>query len=261
MSSSRVERCYNIAELRKLAKTQHAGADVPLHRRRRRRRMDPAPQHGRVRQRGVHAARARRRLEDRHVDDAVRPADRLAVFLRADGVAAPVPSRGRGRHGARRARERHDLLAVERLVDEHRGCREAVARAEGVPGLHVQGSRLEPRVRAAREGLGLRRAAAHRRRHGLRQSRARHRDGHDGAAEARADEPDRHRDEAEVGLQAPHDAEDRGREHRAPAAARQREARRHHPVPERADRPQHHLEGCRVDDQGVGRPDSRSKAS
>ena len=60
--------------------------------------------------------------------------------------------RRRARDRARRARERHDLLVVEHLVVEHRGDREIHRRAEGVSGLRVQGPEPEPGVRAAREG-------------------------------------------------------------------------------------------------------------
>ena len=138
----RVERCYNIAELRKLAKKNMPAPMFHY--------IDGAADDEWTLKRNTAAFETCEFMprvlvdvsNDRHVDDAVRSAHRLAVLLLADRAPAFVPSRGRGRDGPSGARERDDLLAVEHLVDEHRGRGEAQPGPEGLSGLHVQ--RPEP---------------------------------------------------------------------------------------------------------------------
>ena len=229
-----------------------ARTDVPLHRRRRRRRVALRRKTAAFDSVEFLPRRSFNVSTISHVDHAIGSADRLALPSVHRPHCSAVPSRGRGRYRACRARERDDLSLSSVSVGEIQDARSS-RRGRKSPGLHVQGSGFSQRVRAAREGIGLRRAEAHRRRHRVRQSRARHRHRHDGAAEVGADEPVRHRDEAEVGDNTSRRRRSRW-QHRAPTVARQRKARRHHSVPERcANRSQRYLERGGVDHQGVGR--------
>ena len=142
MSFSRVERCYNIAELRKLAKKNMPAPMFHY--------IDGAADDEWTLRRNTAAFDSVEFMPRALVDVSTIDMSTTLFGQRIDWPYFCAPTalqrlfhhEGEGRHGARRACERHDLLAVERLVDEHRGRGEAVPGAQGVPGVYVQGPGL-----------------------------------------------------------------------------------------------------------------------
>ena len=183
--SRRVERCYNIAELRKLAKSNMPAPMFHY--------IDGAADDEWTLRRNTAAFDSVEFLPRTLVDVSTIDMSTTLFGQRIDWPYFCSPTalqrlfHHEGEGGtARAAHASGTIFSLSSVSSTNiEDAAKLIAGAEGVPGLHVQGSEPEPRVRAAREGFGLRRAAAHGRRHGVRQSRARHRDRHDGAAEAR----------------------------------------------------------------------------